>query len=59
MAKTKIVEEKKKKVMAAITDNTIRGIINRANELQIQKENYVSLMKDNGQFILIYYIEIP
>ena len=59
MAKTKIVEEKKKKVMAAITDSTIRGIINRANKLQIQKESYVSLMKDNGQFILIYYIEMP
>ena len=41
--------------MTAITDNTIRGIIRTANEEGIKRENIVSLLKENGQFVLIYF----
>lgn len=41
--------------MMAITDNTIRGIIRTANEEGIKRENIVSLLKENGQFVLIYF----
>lgn len=41
--------------MMAITDNTIRGIIRTANEEGIKREDIVSLLKENGQFVLIYF----
>lgn len=41
--------------MMAITDNTIRGIIRTANEEGLKRENIVSLLKENGQFVLIYF----
>lgn len=41
--------------MTAITNDTIRGIIRAANEEGIKRENIVSLLKENGQFVLIYF----
>ena len=42
-------------IMTAITDTTIKGIVKTANELSIKREDIVSLLKENGQFVLIYY----
>ena len=42
-------------VMAALTDTTIRGIVRSANEGGIKREDIVSLLKENGQFVLIYF----
>ena len=42
-------------VMAALTDTTIRGIVRSVNEEGIKRENIVSLLKENGQFVLIYF----
>lgn len=42
-------------VMAALTDTTIRGIVRSANEEGIKREDIVSLLKENGQFVLIYF----
>lgn len=42
-------------VMTAITDTTIRGIVRSANEKGIKREDIVSLLKENGQFVLIYF----
>lgn len=42
-------------VMTAITDTTIRGIVRSANEEGIKREDIVSLLKENGQFVLIYF----
>ena len=58
--KPKIVKTKKTnsevyRVMTALISNTIRGIIKTANEKGIKKEDIVSLLKENGQFILIYF----
>lgn len=34
---------------------TIRQLISGANKMGIVKENVVSIIKENGQFLLIYY----
>ena len=43
------------KTMTALTDTTIRGIVRSANEEGIKREDIVSLLKENGQFVLIYF----
>lgn len=42
-------------VMTAMTNDTIRGIVKAANEEEIKREDIVSLLKENGQFVLIYF----
>ena len=42
-------------IMTAIAANTIREITRTANEEGIKREDIVSLLKENGQFVLIYY----
>ena len=59
--KTKVIRTKKingsviHQVMTALTDTTIRGIVRAANEEGIKREDIVSLLKENGQFVLIYF----
>lgn len=48
-AKTKsLVSSKDTQIMTAITNTTIRGIVNNANEIGIKRENIVSLLKRMG-----------
>ena len=42
-------------VMTALTGTTIRSIVRLANEEGIKREDIVSLLKENGQFVLIYF----
>ena len=42
-------------VMTAMTNDTIRGIVKAANEERIKREDIVSLLKENGQFVLVYF----
>ena len=51
----KVEEENVHQIMTAITDTTIKGIVKSANELNIKREDIVSLLKESGQFILIYF----
>lgn len=44
-----------KKKMMAIYSTNVRGIVTKANELGIKKEDIVSLVPDKGLIILIYY----
>lgn len=54
--KNKIVKTKTvQKTMTVFVATTIREIVKSVNEEGIKKEDIVSLFKDNGQFILIYY----
>ena len=59
--KTKMTRAKKTngsevhQIMTALTDTTIRGIVRSANEEGIKREDIVSLLKENGQFVLIYF----
>lgn len=51
VSKTKVVH----KVMAALAAMTIREIVKTANEEEIKRDDIVSLLKENGQFVLVYY----
>lgn len=42
-------------IMKALTTNTLRELIKEVNELNIKKEDVVSIIKDGGQYYLIYY----
>lgn len=42
-------------VMTVLTDTTIRGIVRSANKEGIKREDIVSLLKESGQFVLIYF----
>lgn len=48
-------EGKKIQIMYAIYGDTIREIVRQSNELGIQRDDIVSLIKDDGQFILTYF----
>lgn len=42
-------------IMTAITNDTIRGIVKAANEEGIKREDIVSLLRENNQFVLVYF----
>ena len=42
-------------IMTALTGTTIRDIVRSANEEGIKREDIVSLLKENGQFVLVYF----
>lgn len=48
-------DTKVSQIMTALTATTIRGIVNSANEIGIKREDIVSLLKENGQFVLVYF----
>lgn len=43
------------KIMTCIVGYTVRGIINQANELEIPREDIVSILPFAGQIYLFYY----
>lgn len=43
------------KFMKALTAQTIRELVKVANELGIRRDDIVSLVREGGQFVLIYY----
>lgn len=56
ISRTKKVDNSEtSQTMTALTDNTIRGIIKSANEVGVRREDIVSLLKENGQFVLVYF----
>lgn len=42
-------------VMTALYNTTLRGIVKDANEEGVKREDVVTLLKENGQFVLIYF----
>ena len=57
MVRTKKVSETGvvHQIMTAMAANTIREIARTANERGIKREDIVSLLKENSQFVLVYY----
>ena len=43
------------KIMTAIAALTIRELVNIANEYGIKREDVITIVKDNGQYVLIHY----
>ena len=56
MVRTKKVSETGvvHQIMTAMAANTIREIARIANERGIKREDIVSLLKENSQFVLVY-----
>ncbi len=42
-------------VMKTLVTTTVRDLVIQVNEREIQKEDIVSLVSTNSQYILIYY----
>ena len=57
MVKTKKVSETDivHQIMTAMAADTIREIVRTANEEGVKREDIVSLLKENSQFVLVYY----
>nr|UVM91995.1 MAG: hypothetical protein [Bacteriophage sp.] len=53
--RVKKTRTKTPRIMTALTATTVRGIVNSANEVDIKREDIVSLLKENGQFVLVYF----
>lgn len=47
--------ENNKQCLCIISDDTIKGLITKANNLSIQHKDMVDIMKINEYFTLIYY----
>ena len=43
------------KTMKVIWGMNVRHIVNLANEKNVKKEDIVSLLKEGGQYVLVYY----
>lgn len=43
------------KIMTAIAALTIRELVNLANKYSIKREDVITIVKDNGQYVLIHY----
>lgn len=48
-------KETEPKKITVLTSNTIRYLVKTVNDIGIKKEDIVSLLKDDGQFILVYF----
>lgn len=56
MVRTKSTKDTKvSQIMTALTATTIRGIVTKVNEVGVKRQDIVSLLKENGQFVLIYF----
>lgn len=56
MTSTKIEKgQEVHQIMHALTADNLRGIVKKANSLGIKREDIVSLLKERGQYVLIYY----
>lgn len=51
VSKTEVVPQ----IMTALAANTIREIVRYANEIGVKREDIVSLLRENSQFVLVYY----
>lgn len=45
----------KKKLMTCITGSTVRDIVSKANELEINREDIVNMFVLGGQIYLVFY----
>ena len=51
---TKKVIDTSQKMRILVVTNIVE-VVNYVNEENIKKENIISLLKDNGQWMLVYY----
>ena len=53
--KPKVQEEKVPQIFTALAASTIRELVAVANKYGIKREDVVTIIKENGQYILLHY----
>lgn len=53
--KPKVQEEKVPQILTALAAPTIRELVTVANKYGIKREDVVTIIKENGQYILLHY----
>lgn len=53
--KSKAQEEKVPQILTAVAAPTIRELVTITNEYGIKREDVVTIIKENGQYILLHY----
>ena len=53
--KPKVQEEKVSQILTALAAPTIRELVAIANKYGIKREDIVTIIKENGQYILVHY----
>ena len=43
------------KLLHAIRSRTIRELVDKANELHILREDVITILQENGFYVLLYY----
>ena len=46
---------KEHKLLHATRARTVRELVDKANELQIPREDVISILSENGFYVLLYY----
>lgn len=47
--------EGRAKILTALVNPTIKGLLNAANVESIQKEDIITILSTNNQYVLVYY----
>lgn len=53
--KPKVQEEKVSQIFTALAAPTIRELVILTNKYGIKREDVMTIIKENGQYILLYY----
>ena len=53
--KPKVQEEKVPQILTALAAPTIRELVSITNKYGIKREDIVTIIKENGQYILLHY----
>ena len=48
-------ENGNRKLLHAVRSRTIRELVDKANELQVPREDVITILQENGFYILLYY----
>lgn len=48
---------KEHKLLHAIRGRTIRELVDKTNELGIQREDVVTILQENGYYVVLYYYQ--
>lgn len=53
--KSKVQEERVPQILTALAAPTIRELVSITNKYSIKREDVVTIIKENGQYILLHY----
>jgi hypothetical protein len=42
-------------MIGILNEDTMRGLVNKANSLGIQKEDILHIQKENGYYVMVYW----